>query len=338
MNCGTIARETDMEVAQLMTPEMPISHHVSVMQNEVLRYLRPQSGETFLDGTVGGGGHAAAILEACAPRGRVLGLDRDAHTLVVARSRLAAFAGCAVLVHANFSQAGEVLARLGWEKVDGILLDLGFSSLQVEDGERGFSFSRSGPLDMRMNQDEEYRAADLVNHASEGELSQIFYEFGEERAAKALARAVIRARTQSPLMTTDALVRIIEQVVKRSPQQRIHPATRAFQALRIAVNRELDHLATFLRDSYRLLRPGGRLVILAYHSLEDRLVKEAFRRWAATCLCPPQVQLCCCGWSPQVRLLTPKPLTPTETEIDRNPRARSARLRAVERCVKETEE
>lgn len=327
-----------MDAAPIMPPAISISCHVPVMRDEVLRYLHPRSGGTFLDGTVGGGGHAAAILEACAPQGRVLGLDRDAHALTIARPRLAAFAGRTVLVHANFSQAGEVLAHLGWEKVDGILLDLGFSSLQVEDGERGFSFSRSGPLDMRMDQDDDWCAADIVNSASEGELREIFHDFGEERAAGRLARAVVRARSQSPFLTTTDLVQTIEQVVRSSPQSRIHPATRAFQALRIAVNRELDHLTAFLREGYRLLRPGGRLVILAYHSLEDRLVKEAFRLWAATCLCPPQIQLCCCGWSPQVRILTPKPLTPAETEIERNPRARSARLRAVERCGEETEE
>lgn len=327
-----------MEVAPLMTPATPISRHVSVMQDEVLRYLRPQSGGTFLDGTVGGGGHTAAILEACVPQGRVLGLDRDEHALAIARQRLVAFADRVVLVHANFSQTGEVLERLGWERVDGILLDLGFSSLQVEDAQRGFSFSRSGPLDMRMDQDDDWCAADIVNSASEGELRKIFQDFGEERVARALARAVVRARTQSPFMTTTALVQIIEQVVKSAPQTRIHPATRTFQALRIAVNRELDHLAAFLSEGYRLLRPGGRMVILAYHSLEDRLVKDAFRRWAATCLCPPQIQLCCCGWSPQVRILTSKPLFPTEAEVERNPRARSARLRAVERCPEETEQ
>ena len=327
-----------MEATPLTTPAIPIPRHVSVMQAEVLQYLRPESGEAFLDGTVGGGGHSAAILAACAPRSRVLGLDRDAHALSVARQRLVTFADRVVLVHANFSQAGAILARLGWEQVDGILLDLGFSSLQVEDVERGFSFSHSGPLDMRMDQDDDWCAADIVNSASESELRKIFHDFGEERAAGALARAVVRARSQSPLTTTIALAQTIEQVVKRVPQTRLHPATRAFQALRIAVNRELEHLSTFLFEGYRLLRPGGRMVILAYHSLEDRLVKEAFRHWAATCICPPQVQLCCCGWSPKVRLLTAKPLFPTDSEIERNPRARSARLRAVERCAGEAEQ
>lgn len=316
---------------------MPATLHVPVMMAEVLAFLRPRPHAYFLDGTVGGGGHAAALLEASASNGRVLGLDRDAEALAVAERRLTPFADRYVLVHENFSQALAVLSTLGWDGVDGVLLDLGFSSLQVESEERGFSFLRSGPLDMRMDRREQLRAADLVNHASVTELRRIFHDLGEERAAGAVARALVRARTKEPLNTTTALVDTIAQVVKRTPGSHLHPATRVFQALRIAVNQELDHLAAFLQDGYRLLRPGGRMVILAYHSLEDRLIKHAFRRWAATCVCPPQIQICACGWSPQVTILTSKPLIPTPEEVARNPRARSARLRAVERCVRKGE-
>ena len=214
------------------------------------------------------------------------------------------------------------------------MLDLGFSSLQLDNAGRGFSFLRTGPLDMRMDQAEQRCAADVVNHANRAELRQIFRQWGEEPAAGALARAVVEARKKAPLTTTTALARTIEQIIKRpsrSARSPVHPATRVFQALRIAVNQELSHLSTFLADGYRLLKPGGRLVILTYHSLEDRLVKTAFRRWAASCVCPPQLTLCACGWSPKVKVLTPKPLTPSRQEVADNPRARSARLRAVER-------
>ena len=303
------------------------------MLSEVLALLRPRPGANFLDGTVGGGGHAAALLAASAPEGQLLGMDRDEQALVVAAQRLELFSGRCVLVHENFSQAYAVLSSSGYAGVDGVLLDLGFSSFQIENGERGFSFLRRGPLDMRMDQRANRCAADLVHQAREGELRRIFHDLGEERAASALARALVRARTETPVTTTSALVEVIETVVKRTPRSHLHPATRAFQALRIAVNQELDHLAAFLNQGYRLLRPGARMVILSYHSLEDRLVKDAFRYWAATCHCPPQLQVCACSWSPQVRILTPKPLTPTQEEVAVNPRARSARLRAVERCV-----
>lgn len=323
-----------MEVATSMTTTLTmVPQHLPVMSAEVLEFLRPHRGTRFLDGTLGGGGHTAALFEASTPQVSVLGLDRDVNALTLAETRLAAFAGRLLVRHANFSAAAEQLAAVGWDGVDGILLDLGFSSVQVDNGERGFSFLRPGPLDMRMNQHDTSSAADLVNNASENELRQILRDFGEERAAGALARAIVRARTQAPIQTTTELVRIVEHVVRTSPQMHLHPATRTFQALRIAVNRELDHLSLFLQDGYRLLSPGGRLVILSYHSLEDRLVKEAFRRWAASCLCPPQIIVCACGWSQKVKILTPKPLVPTAAEVAVNPRARSARLRVVERLA-----
>ena len=311
------------------------SVHIPVMLEQVLSFLQPCLGGDILDGTLGGGGHAAALLEESRGRGRLLGLDRDPRTLIVARKRLAAFAGQSVIVHANFSQAAAVLSELGWAGVDGVLLDLGFSSLQVEDGTRGFSFLRSGPLDMRMDQSDGPSAADIVNSSSEEELRHIFREFGEERAARAIARAVLREREHGPITTTTALAKIVERIVRRPARHqryRVHAATRTFQALRIAVNQELQHLAIFLREGYTLLRPGGRMVVLSYHSLEDRLVKTAFRRWASACICPPQLQVCACDWEPQVRVLTTKPLAPTTQEVVDNTRARSARLRVVERC------
>ena len=313
---------------------IPAGVHIPVMLEEVTSFIRPCLGGDLLDGTLGGGGHAVAMLEASGRGGRLVGLDRDQHALTVARQRLAPFVSQCVFVHANFSQAAEVLRELEWNGVDGVLLDLGFSSLQIEAGDRGFSFLRSGPLDMRMDQNEEHYAADIVNYGSQDELQGIFREFGEERAARALARAIIRTRSENPITTTTALVEIIERVIRPTSRTQMHPATRAFQALRIAVNQELQHLETFLREGYRLLRPMGRMLILSYHSLEDRLVKKAFRRWASTCICPSQLPVCVCGWTPQVRLLTTKPLTPRPEEVMTNPRARSARLRVVEKRVK----
>ncbi len=311
------------------------SGHIPVMLEQVLSFLQPCLGGDILDGTLGGGGHAAALLESNCGKGRLLGLDRDPRALLVARQRLAPFVGQHVILHANFSQAAAVLREVGWAGVDGILLDLGFSSLQVEDRGRGFSFLRPGPLDMRMDQSGGWSAADIVNASSEEELHRILREYGEERAARAIARAILQERARGPITTTTTLVKTIERSVRRPARHqrhRVHAATQTFQALRIAVNQELQHLAVFLQEGYTLLRPGGRMVVLSYHSLEDRLVKTAFRRWASACICPPQLQVCACDWEPQVRVLTPKPLAPTGQEVMENPRARSARLRAVERC------
>lgn len=313
------------------SPTAAPATHRPVMCEEVVTLLAPCLDGDLLDGTVGRGGHAAALL--AAGRGRLLGLDRDPDAVAASRTRLAPFAVRARVVQADFSRAADALDQAGWSGADGVLLDLGFSSPQVEDPGRGFSFLRDGPLDMRMNPTGGRTAADIVNMESETELRRILREWGEERAAGAIARAIVRVRESASITTTAQLAGLVERVVRRAGRgARVHPATRTFQALRIAANEELDRLATFLETGYRLLRPGGRMLILSYHSLEDRLVKSAFRRWAADCLCPPGLQVCACGWNAQVRRVTSKPLTPSAAEVFDNPRARSARLRAVERC------
>lgn len=335
----TEERERTMQTARLASdraspvPASVPGEHRPVMCEEVVSLLGPCIGGDLLDGTLGDGGHAAALLSA--GDGCLLGLDRDPSAVAVARSRLAPFAARARVAHADFGQAAAVLDEVGWSGVDGLLLDLGFSSRQVEAAARGFSFMRCGPLDMRMDTTGGCNAADIVNTVSEAELRGILHEWGEEKAAATIAKAIARARRIGPITTTTQLARIIERAVGRrggGRRQRLHPATRTFQALRIAVNQELDRLASFLETGYRLLRPGGRLLILSYHSLEDRRVKAAFRRWASDCICPPRLQVCTCNWTAQVRSLTTKPITPTAAEILENPRARSARLRAVERC------
>ena len=300
------------------------------MCEEAVTLLAPCLDGDLLDGTVGRGGHAAALL--AAGQGRLLGLDRDPDAVAASRVRLASFDPRVQVVQSDFSRAAAALDQAGWSGADGVLLDLGFSSPQVEDPARGFSFQHDGPLDMRVDPTHGRTAADVVNAEPEAELRRILREWGEERAAGALARAIVRVRERTAITTTAQLAGLVERVVRRAGRgSRLHPATRTFQALRIAVNEELDRLAAFLDAGYRLLRPGGRMLILSYHSLEDRLVKTAFRRWAADCLCPPSLQVCACGWTAQVRILAAKPLTPSAAEVCDNPRARSARLRAVER-------
>ena len=298
--------------------------HVAVLVGEVVEWLRPRPGACLVDATVGLGGHATALL-AAAPGARLLGLDRDRAALARAAERLPGER--VVLRQARFSELAAVLAELGWDGADAVLLDLGVSSLQLDDPARGFSFRVDAPLDMRMDAGSDPSAAEIVNQWPERELARILAAFGEEPRARALARAIARAR---PLRTTGELARVIGGVLGRG-RPGLHPATRSFQAIRMAVNDELGELERFLADGYRVLRPRGRLAVLAYHSLEDRRVKDAFRRWAADCLCPPRTPRCVCGWSAKVRLLTRRPLRPSAREVARNPRARSARLRIVER-------
>ena len=298
--------------------------HLPVLVGEVVEWLRPRPGACLVDATVGLGGHAAALL-AAAPGARLLGLDRDRAALARAAERLPGER--VVLRQARFSELAAVLAEFGWDGADAVLLDLGVSSLQLDDPARGFSFRVDAPLDMRMDAGSDPSAAEIVNQWPERELARILAAFGEEPRARALARAIARAR---PLRTTGELARVIGGVLGRG-RPGLHPATRSFQAIRMAVNDELGELERFLADGYRVLRPRGRLAVLAYHSLEDRRVKDAFRRWAADCLCPPRIPRCLCGWSAKVRLLTRRPLRPSAREVARNPRARSARLRIVER-------
>src|SRR5262245_5375305 len=299
--------------------------HVPVVVGEVVVWLRPRPGARLVDATVGLGGHAAALL-AAAPGAALLGIDRDPEALAVARERIGARSKV-LLRQRSYGELPAVLAAIGWDGVDAILLDLGVSSLQLDSPARGFSFQADGPLDMRMDTGLPRAAADLVNTWTEAELAATIARYGEEPRARAIARAIIRAR---PLATTRELARVVESVLGRG-KPGLHPATRTFQALRIAVNDELGNLEHFLAEGWRLLRPGGRLAVIAYHSLEDRLVKTAMRRWAASCLCPPGIALCSCGWSAKARILTPRPVRPAEVEVVRNPRARRARLRVVER-------
>jgi 16S rRNA (cytosine1402-N4)-methyltransferase len=303
-----------------------VSVHVPVMVGQVVRGLRPRPGARLVDATVGLGGHAEALLDA-APGARLLGLDRDPAALAVAAERLGRFADRVRLRQNSFAELAAELTDEGWDGADAVLLDLGVSSLQLDTAARGFSFRQAGPLDMRMDPGGELTAATVVNTWDERALTSAIAELGEEPRARAVARAIVRAR---PLESTGHLADVVARAVGGG-RPGLHPATRTFQAIRIVVNDELGVLERFLADGWQRLRAGGRLAILAYHSLEDRRVKEAFRRWAASCLCPPGLPVCTCGWTATARVLTARPLRPTAEEIAANPRARSARLRIVER-------
>jgi len=318
--------------------------HIPVMLEEVLRYLQPRAGGQYVDGTIGGGGHTEAILEQSAPGGRVLGIDSDAQALAGVEKRLASAVrdGRLALVHGNFAELARIVNEAGFaSSVDGVLLDLGFSSNQMEDPQRGFSFSVDGPLDMRLDQSQELSAAELVNNASEQELADIFWRYGEETRSRQVAWRIVRERSRGPITQTAQLARIVSAGVPYKPGI-IHPATRVFQALRIAVNAELERLEAALPQIVDVLSAGqtgdaegsgGRMVIISFHSLEDRLVKGYMRREAMDCICPPGLPVCVCNHKARLRLLTPKPVTPAKHEVQINPRARSAKLRAAEIIV-----
>jgi 16S rRNA (cytosine1402-N4)-methyltransferase len=304
--------------------------HISVMIREALELLRPEARQRYLDGTLGGGGHAEQILIRSSPAGRLLGLDWDDDAIAAARERLRHFGDRLIVRRANFAEAKHILAEIGWHSVHGILLDLGVSSHQLRSEERGFGFQANARLDMRMDRRQSLDAHRIVNLFAAAEIERILRDYGEEPRARRLASTIVAARKAKAIETTYDLAEIVARVKGKRGRGR-HPATKTFQALRIAVNYELENLKTFLEDGYRLLLPGGRMVVIGFHSLEDRLVKSAFRKWSRDCLCPPKTPTCRCGWSRKVRLLTSRPLVPSPEEIQSNPRARSAKLRAVER-------
>ena len=306
-------------------------HHLSVLPDEVIGFLEPTDGKTYLDGTLGGGGHSALILEQ-APGAFLIGIDRDQAALAAAGARLAAYSNHITLIHGNFADTAGHLSRLGVTELDGFILDLGVSSHQLDTRERGFSFQQDAPLDMRMDTSSGETAADMVNELPEVELERIISQYGEERWAKRIASFIVKERAEAAITTTFRLVDIIKGAVPKAKwDERIHPATRTFQALRIAVNTELDSLERGMRAALDLLKPGGRGVIISFHSLEDRIVKHIFREYAEGCTCPRQLPVCVCGNHPRVRILTGRPATATETETENNPRARSAKLRAIEK-------
>jgi len=297
--------------------DITVASHEPVMVREVLDALQPGRGGVFVDCTLGLGGHTAALLEAGATR--VIGIDRDASAIGVARERLAAWGDRVGYVHDDYRGIGAAVRADGRDRVDGVLADLGVSSMQL-DAERGFSFRRDEPLDMRMDVREPVSAATFVAEADEVELARVIYEYGEERFSRRIARALVRARDEAPIETTGRLAAIVRRAIPHKGWQRIDPATRTFQAIRIHVNRELDRLDAFLVEAARLLAVGARMAVIAFHSLEDRIVKHTFRALAA-------------DESATWQLVTRRPLSPGDDECERNPRARSARLRVLERCA-----
>ena len=306
-------------------------HHVSVLLDECIQGLNIRPDGIYVDGTLGGAGHSSHIASKITT-GRLIGIDRDEVALTAAAERLAPYGDRVTLVHSNFCDIASVLAQLGIGGVDGILLDLGVSSPQLDDGARGFSYMADAPLDMRMDHSEALTAAAVVNTWSYEELKRILYEYGEERYAPQIASAICKRREQAPVRTTLELVDIIRSAMPPAAlREKQHPAKRSFQAIRIAVNDELGSVSRAMEAAIPRLNPGGRLAVITFHSLEDRIVKSAMANAAKGCVCPPEFPVCVCGRTPQVTVLTRKPIVSGEEELARNPRARSAKLRVCEK-------
>jgi len=303
--------------------------HEPVLLNEVLEYLDPQPNENFIDCTVGGGGHAKEILKRTSPQGKLLGIDLDPQAILATKKELSKYKNRFILVNDNYQNLNQIIYDTRFNKINGIILDLGLSSFQMQDQTRGFSFKGSTFLDMRFGPQGQ-TAADILNNYSQLNLEDIFKKYGEERYSKQIAGKIVEYRKSQVIKTTDQLVSIIDEVYKNKPKPRkIHPATKVFQALRIEVNQELENIKNILPVTLNSLEKGGRLVIISFHSLEDRLVKDFLKAQAKNCICPPQIPVCKCNNKAKVKILTKKVITATSGEISQNPRSRSAKLRAA---------
>lgn len=306
--------------------------HISVLLNESLKYMNPRPGEIFVDGTLGGAGHSLAFLEKLMPDGMLIGIDQDQYALKNAEETLKEYKNNIILVHNNFQNIESIVKEKYPEGVDGIFLDIGVSSPQIDTPERGFSYMHNAPLDMRMNQSEEIDASYIVNNYSEDELNRVIRKFGEEKWAKRIAQFILEKRKEKPIETTGDLVKIIEAAIPKGAREKgSHPAKRTFQALRIEVNKELEVLEKAIDDAIKVLKEGGRLGIITFHSLEDRIVKEKFNYYEKDCICPPEFPICNCNKKKEVEILTRKPVIPTEEEVLLNPRSKSAKLRVIKK-------
>jgi 16S rRNA (cytosine1402-N4)-methyltransferase len=307
--------------------------HETVLLEETVDAVRPHSGGKYIDCTLGGAGHSRLLLEKSAPAGKLLAFDQDPKALANARMILAPFGDRVELVHSNFRRVQQVVERTGFHPVDGVIFDLGVSSPQFDEAERGFSYRFDAPLDMRMDTSSDgMTAADLVNEADEEELARIFFEYGEEKFSRRIAKAIVKTRSHHRIESTQELAELIKEAIPAAARRTgPHPARRTFQALRIAVNDELGALKEALEGAFSILKPGGRLAVITFHSLEDRIVKHMFMDWAKGCICPPEFPVCQCHREPEGILVTRKPILPTDAEVEANPRARSAKLRVIEK-------
>ena len=300
--------------------------HLPVLLQAIITAIQPKPAGRYIDGTLGAGGHSFEILKASAPDGELIGFDLDPQALALARNRLATFEKRVHIIEASYVEMKTETERMGWNAVDGILLDFGVSSMQLDTAERGFSFLREGPLDMRFTPQAAQSAADLVNTLPEEEIADIIFRYGEERLSRKIARAIVNNR---PIHTTGELANLILKMIGK--KERIHPATRTFQALRIAVNNELESIETVVPMAVGLLKPGGRLAVISFHSLEDRIVKEYFRQESRDCICPPRQPICTCGHKASIKEINRKPIIADEAEMQVNSRSRSAKLRVAEK-------